>query len=595
MRRQHFVVILVFILSVATRAQERSPGVLAKAIADKLVADTEFGFRPAHQEAVQDGSYALDFYDSFGYYPSAVFAARTEVAWKDSSAPRTRALLGFSHSQGTLEVLLNGRSVYLQTTTGNGHFKHVDYGLFEYQASILLDLRSEVQSLGFKFTPSGTEARVVLGVLRIDNGLPHPGITFRSPIEKKEDQPFIILGPCAPNQFSRIVFDAPSGSSLLNASYEGTNGQVVRWDIPRSHLLRRLPGPLALQDWRYFTGTFLDALYAVNDQFPALDYSGYINHHLDFFLTHRESVAEERKRYGLRESPFGHYFRFSLLDDMGMQTVPFIERLRRVPGKAVGRVGERQAQDSGLVQKVIDHIMGNSTRLPDGTFARLTPDTMTVWADDLFMGTVVLVRLATLTGEPRLLDEAVKQVIQFDKVLKDPKTNLYWHGWFSRTRQPSSSKWARANGWVMMAKAELLLGLPHTHGQREEILRIFSDHADGLLRVQSTDGRWHQVLENRTTYFETSATAMFIRTFALGVTKGWLQREEYDRAIRRGWQALSSQIKDDGTVEGIVRGTPIMFSDAEYQAHPPRSNDPRGLGAVLYALVALDQYLQSRR
>ncbi|MEX2363343.1 MAG: hypothetical protein WD597_06950 [Balneolaceae bacterium] len=34
-----------------------------------------------------------------------------------------------------------------------------------------------------------------------------------------------------------------------------------------------------------------------------------------------------REDYGLIAGPFGHYFRFSLLDDVGMQTVPYANRL----------------------------------------------------------------------------------------------------------------------------------------------------------------------------------------------------------------------------------------------------------------------------
>jgi rhamnogalacturonyl hydrolase YesR len=97
------------------------------------------------------------------------------------------------------------------------------------------------------------------------------------------------------------------------------------------------------------------------------------------------------------------------------------------------------------------------------------------------------------------------------------------------------------------------------------------------------------VLDNPDTYLETSATAMFIRAFAEGIRNGWLPAEEYVDAVRRGWDALTRQVRDDGMVEGIVRGTPIFYSDEEYDSHPVRLNDPRGLGAVLHAAVAVDR------
>ena len=52
---------------------------------------------------------------------------------------------------------------------------------------------------------------------------------------------------------------------------------------------------------------------------------------------------------------------------------------------------------------------------------------------------------------------------------------------------------------------------------------------------------------------------------------------------------MATQVRPDGRVEGIVRGTPIFYSDDAYNDHAPRLNDPRGLGAVLFAAVAMDR------
>jgi rhamnogalacturonyl hydrolase YesR len=146
----------------------------------------------------------------------------------------------------------------------------------------------------------------------------------------------------------------------------------------------------------------------------------------------------------------------------------------------------------------------------------------------------------------------------------------------------------------MMAKTELLLDMPVDHPQREALLDAFRNHAEGLLSVQSADGRWHQVLDNPDTYLETSCTAMFTRAFAEGVTNGWLPEEEFMEAAERGWSAVANQIRPDGRVEGIVRGTPIFYSDMEYNDHPTRLNDPRGLGAVLYAAASIKRLRSGR-
>lgn len=141
----------------------------------------------------------------------------------------------------------------------------------------------------------------------------------------------------------------------------------------------------------------------------------------------------------------------------------------------------------------------------------------------------------------------------------------------------------------MMAKTELLQTLPEGHRRYDAVLETFRTHAAALQQVQTADGRWHQVIDNPDTYLETSATAMFVRAFAEGVAHGWLPQEPYADAAERGWTAITGQVREDGQVEGIVRGTPIFYSDQQYDDHGPRLNDPRGLGAVLYAAVAIHE------
>ena len=197
-------------------------------------------------------------------------------------------------------------------------------------------------------------------------------------------------------------------------------------------------------------------------------------------------------------------------------------------------------------------------------------------------------RAAEILDRPELLEEAARQSILIHEKLVDPSSGAYWHGWFSRSQSPSSSKWGRANGWTMMAKTEILHALPKNHELYDDVLAIFRSHAEALVHLQADDGRWHQVLDNPETYLETSATAMFVRAFADGVRMGWLPEQPFRAAAERGWSAVAERVRHDGRVEGIVRGTPIMFSDQEYDEHPTRLNDPRGLGAVLLAAVAME-------
>lgn len=561
---------------------EASPSIaeprdIAKRVADHLIEETTLRLVPELARAEQDGSYAVDFSETLGPAEGGVYYARS-VIQIDSAVTHPLAI-GVSHSAGALRLTIDGETIYMDRDDDPASFQHLDYGIVRLERTIRVSLPPGDHDVLLKMAPAGEVARVLVGIVDAETGIAAPGASMHAPyFEDNEHFAFLMIGPFE----GGIGAAHPPDSSavFMGVDYAGLGGQRVRWDKPRVHVVSALSERLEYSDWRYFTGTFLDALRAVSNTFEGLDYTDYVDRHLDFFLEHRDAVLREREAYGLRESAFGHYFRFSLLDDVGMQAVPFVERIER---------GEGTDADRALVDRIIDHILNESGRLEDGTFARLNPDSLTVWADDLFMGTVVLIRASEVLDRPALLDEAAEQTIRIHERLHDPESGLYWHGWFDRTQTHSSSKWGRANGWTMMAKTELLQALPEDHPLYDRVLDAFQSHASALLRAQSKDGRWHQVLDNPDTYLETSATAMFVRAFAEGVRRGWLPSEGYRQAAERGWDALARQVRESGAVEGIVRGTPIFYSDREYEEHVTRLNDPRGLGAVLYAAVAMER------
>jgi rhamnogalacturonyl hydrolase YesR len=538
----------------SSKAQDEPHDVAAR-VADRLITETVFGLDQELRRGEQEGFYLIDFLDAVGQ-KQGVYEARTELRVDSTTADEDlrQLALGISASAGNLEVTVDGRSVY----TGSGDLsklQHIGYGHVLPAVTVPLGTGIGASEVIVRFDPVGQSARVWLGLIDMDAGTATEHAEFVLPDE----------------------LDAGESSRFLVAASDGG------WIVPRVRLVSALPHRLAYSDWRYFTGTFLDALLNVSGHFPDLDYVGYVETHMDFFLQQRPIIERERRLRGLIESPFGHYFRFTLLDDMAMQAVPFAERLRRNPG------GTRFRADREVVDRSLDHIMNGALRLEDGTWSRLHDDSVAVWADDLFMGSVLLVRMAEIDNQPTYLHEAVRQAFQMDDHLGDPESGLYWHGYFVRGSEHSSSKWGRANGWTMMAKTEILLGMPEDHPDREALLQVFQRHAAGLRDVQSEDGRWHQVLDNPDTYLETSCTAMFTRAFAEGIVNGWLPEEDYLEATERGWAAVARQVRPDGLVEGIVRGTPIFYSDEEYQNHPTRLNDPRGLGAVMYAAVSMSK------
>ena len=575
------------------------PEDIAASVANRIIEETHFDFIPVLPRSSDEGYAYLDFHDSLGSFDKGVYFARSTIVVNHEKSgyillddDLSTARLGVSHSAGDVEIKLDGAVIYRKKTAKSTQPKGSDYNRFIPTDYVdIPPFENKEYRLSIKMAPVAIgDARLWVGFFAKSGAPLTNHITLKPPLlENAPDfNHFLIAGPIDGAQ-KGIDTVHPIDNENLNFSvdYVGVENRKIRWDLPRIHLLREHTDKLAYADWRYFTGTILDSLYQVSDVFKTLDYQPYINRHMNFFLEKHPLIAQERADYGRLHSPFGHYFRYALLDDAGVTALPFAERLIRKYGADAFR--HTDDPDYTIVRRAVDHIMNNIPHLDDGTWGRINPVPLTVWADDMFMGTGVLLRMAKALNQPDYRKTAVKQILLMDKTLSDPKTGVYWHGWFGDKNEHSSSKWSRANGWTIMAKTDALLALDKSDEHYDALLKAFQIHARGLLKLQSADGRWHQVLDNPDTYLETSSSAMFVRAFAEGIRNNWLPWGEFASATFNGWAAVTTQVRSTGHVEGIVKGTPIFFSDEEYNSHPVRLNDPRGLGAILYMTVSMER------
>jgi unsaturated rhamnogalacturonyl hydrolase len=222
-------------------------------------------------------------------------------------------------------------------------------------------------------------------------------------------------------------------------------------------------------------------------------------------------------------------------------------------------------------------------RLQDGTLARNRPLPNTLWLDDLYMSVPCLAQAGKLTGEQRYYDDAAKQILQFaDRMfVKDKK--LFMHAWAQDMEHHPAFHWARANGWAIMAMAELLDVLPENHASRPRVLALFRQHAEGLIANQGHAGLWHQLLDRRESYEETSASAMYVFAIARGINRGWLDAAAFGPATSLGWNAVAKKVNDKGQVEGTCVGTGVGWDPMFYMYRPVHLLAAHGYGPMFLA------------
>jgi rhamnogalacturonyl hydrolase YesR len=235
------------------------------------------------------------------------------------------------------------------------------------------------------------------------------------------------------------------------------------------------------------------------------------------------------------------------------------------------------------IDNYVKYVSSGQFRLADGTLARNRPLPNSLWLDDLYMGVPCLAQAGKLTGDPRYYDDAAKQVLQFAARMFVRERGLFMHGWVQGMQVHPAFHWARANGWALMAMAELLDVLPQDHPRRAQVLELYRAHAAGLIAAQGHAGLWHQLLDRRESYEETSASAMFVFGIAHGINRGWLDPLAFGPAVSLGWNAVAKKVNARGQVEGTCVGTGMGWDPMFYMYRPVHLLAAHGYGPVLLA------------
>jgi len=272
------------------------------------------------------------------------------------------------------------------------------------------------------------------------------------------------------------------------------------------------------------------------------------------------------------------------LDDAGSMCAAIIK---------TSMAGSLKSEARPLIDNYINYIMTKEFRLADGTLARNRPQPNTLWLDDLYMSLPALVQMGKLSGETKYFDEALKQFQLFSGRMYNKENGLYMHGWVQHMNPHPQFHWARANGWALLTKIELLDAIPEGYAGRDQILAQLKTHVKALAALQHGTGFWHQLLDKNDSYLETSATAIYAYCIAHAVNKGWLDVKAYGPMALLAWNAVSSKVNVKGQVEGTCVGTGMGFDPAFYYYRPVNNYAAHGYGPALLAGAEMIRLLQN--
>ena len=243
------------------------------------------------------------------------------------------------------------------------------------------------------------------------------------------------------------------------------------------------------------------------------------------------------------------------------------------------------ADAAALARKAADFILADSSTAPatvdcsaqgNGTTAsnfRVTGPTTCSWPTSL------LARVGARTKDDRYAQAVGRLLTTYAEKLQRPD-GLFIHA------LDGPHAWGRGNGFALLGLTEALTYLPESWSDRPRVLDIYRKHIRALVRHQSDDGSWRQVVDEPASYRELTVTAMTVAAMARGVSRGWLANDMVP-VIERGWKAVAARVNDDGTVKDVCAGTGAGPTK-EYYLNRPAVNGADDRGGAMALLAAVE-------
>lgn len=262
------------------------------------------------------------------------------------------------------------------------------------------------------------------------------------------------------------------------------------------------------------------------------------------------------------------------LDDCGAMCAAF-SRLSLLSGKNY----------NAIIRNYMNRVWKQYRIGDDRIFARTRPHYNTVWLDDMYMGIPALAWYGALHKDTASLGEAISQIRAFKRRMWMPESKLFRHGWVEEMNPHPFFPWGRANGWAILTLCQVLDAMKtagYTSG-RQELLALLRQHIEGLTALQDKTGMLHQLLNDPSSYLETSATAIYTYCMAHAISEGWIDPLAYGAQTLLAWNAVSTQINSTGQIENVCVGSGMGFDRAFYCYRPVHVMAAHGYGPVIWA------------
>ena len=233
-------------------------------------------------------------------------------------------------------------------------------------------------------------------------------------------------------------------------------------------------------------------------------------------------------------------------------------------------------------------IMEHFPRTREGGFQHMTSDTLNdqeLWDDTLFMTVLFLANMGRIEGKRAYIEEAQYQFLLHAKYLADRKTGLWYHGWtFNGNHNFAEAFWGRGNSWITIAIPEFLQMVECDVDVKQQLQQVLLNQVKSLVKHQDESGMWHTLIDDPTSYVESSATCGFAYGILKAVHTGLIDAS-YEAVALKALVPILGYISEDGVVHQVSYGTPMGRKTKDFYKNIELRPMPYGQAMAMLLLI----------
>jgi len=213
-----------------------------------------------------------------------------------------------------------------------------------------------------------------------------------------------------------------------------------------------------------------------------------------------------------------------------------------------------------------------------------------VWADTCYMVGTFLINYGTVKKDPKLIEDAGRQLIAHAEFLQNPATHLFAHG--SHRGETIWAYWGRGNAWMALAAVEFLEAIQQFGCDTkviEEVRENLAKQLVALAKLLPSYDVWDVLVDSQIEnkgIIETSATAGIAAAFFRASD---LIPEMKDDFLTVAWRALGgclAYVDEEGVLTRTSAGTVLQLVPFGYSVIRNDRMQLWGQGLALNAISA---------